>query len=135
LFLPKIIILNILFLDNEPSLLEVAPLIFEDHHVLTLEDANDIFARIKSFKPDIILLDINLGQASGTELCIMLKADPRTVHLPVVLMTAGYIRAEDSLCGADAIIEKPFDISGLIETVERLITNSPSLQKLTDKNK
>jgi len=100
---------------------EVAPLIFEDHHVMTLENANDIFARIKSFNPDIILLDINLEQGGGTELCIRLKADPRTTHLPVLLMTAGYIREEDILCGADAIAEKPFEIIGLIETVERLI--------------
>lgn len=114
--------MKILFLDDEPSLLEVAPLIFEGHQVMTLGNAENIFARIESFRPNIVLLDVNIGQASGTELCSRLKADPRTSRLPVVLMTAGFIREDEDSCGADAIVEKPFDISRLVETVERLAT-------------
>ncbi|MGK2878454.1 MAG: response regulator transcription factor [Solirubrobacterales bacterium] len=74
--------------------------------------------------PDIALLDWVMPIIQGHELCVKLKADPRTAQIPVVMLTARG-EEEDRLLGldlgADAYVVKPFDIDELVGTLKRLI--------------
>ncbi|TPW21328.1 MAG: two-component system, OmpR family, phosphate regulon response regulator PhoB [Elusimicrobia bacterium] len=77
--------------------------------------------------PSVILLDVQLPDLSGIELCRQLKRDPRTKGVPVVLLSAKYTepadRAEGLLTGADAYLSKPINIEALQEEIRYLVDN------------
>ena len=58
----------------------------------------------------------------GLELCSILKADPSTADIPVVLMSAAQSRTR-AIATADAVIAKPFDLDTLDALIERLLTH------------
>jgi DNA-binding response OmpR family regulator len=77
-------------------------------------------------KPDLIFLDIRLPKIDGWELCKILKSEPRTQKIPVVMLTGcgQPIQAEyGKLCGADAYLTKPWDPKELMETTRRLLSS------------
>ncbi len=75
--------------------------------------------------PSVILLDIQLPDANGVELCRKLKRDPRTRGVPVVMLSAKYTepadRAEGLLTGADAYLSKPINLEALWDEISYLI--------------
>ena len=58
----------------------------------------------------------------GVELCGILKADPSTADIPVILMSAAHSRAS-AISSADAVIAKPFDLDTLDSLIEALLTH------------
>lgn len=76
--------------------------------------------------PSVILLDVQLPDVSGVELCRQLKRDPRTKGVPVVLLSARYTepadRAEGLLSGADAYLSKPVNVETLRDEIKYLIS-------------
>ena len=112
---------KILFIDDEPSLLELAPLMFDEYEVLASDAAGSILDLIKNFNPDIILLDIFMRMGGGLEICQTIKSHPEYASIPVLLMTAGTIKKEFYQYGADGIVEKPFDTPAVITQISSLI--------------
>ena len=78
--------------------------------------------KIRSARPDVIVLDINMPGTTGLELCAELKAAPATREIPVVLLTGseGSTSAEAKKVGADAFVLKPFSPLELLAVAERL---------------
>ena len=74
---------------------------------------------IKS-NPDIIILDYYLPNGHGNQLCLELKSNLLTKEIPVILMsTHPNLRNISKECGADAYLEKPFDLNNLIQMVTK----------------
>jgi CheY-like chemotaxis protein len=116
---------RILAVDDNVDILEVLKLVFEDsgYQIDTLANGHQVFEKIKEQKPDVILLDIMLGDMDGRELCQELKSNFETNDIPVILISASH-NVTDTLSynqqgGPNAFIAKPFDITHLINTVER----------------
>ncbi|WP_152286253.1 hybrid sensor histidine kinase/response regulator transcription factor [Flavicella marina] len=103
------------------------------------------FFRVKSFGngeeclkamedewPDIIVSDIQMPKMNGLELCIQVKSDLKTSHIPVILLTA-LSKIENHIQGirdgADAYIKKPFDAQHLIANIEALLANRKQLRE------
>ncbi len=86
-------------------------------------------------KPDLILLDVNLPDMTGIEVCRALKADPRTGHIPVLMLTgearAVETRVEGLDAGADDYMFKPVSPRVLLARIAALIrqTAGPSDQR------
>jgi DNA-binding response OmpR family regulator len=114
---------RILAVDDDKDILEVLRYILEDsgYEVDTLSDGHYLFDKIKEHTPDLILLDIMLGNMDGRELCKDVKAKKETHNIPVILIsathTANTSSAKDG--GPDDFIAKPFDINVLLDSVER----------------
>jgi PAS domain S-box-containing protein len=75
--------------------------------------------------PDLIVLDVNLPDFDGLEVCARLRADPRTASIPVLHLTATYA-SNDSWAaalnrGADAYLTEPVDPNVLVATVRALL--------------
>jgi two-component system phosphate regulon response regulator PhoB len=67
--------------------------------------------------PDLVLLDLMLPDMSGTEVCRQLKSDPRTRHVPVVMLTAKGEEVDRVVgfeLGADDYVTKPFSVRELV---------------------
>jgi two-component system cell cycle response regulator DivK len=78
--------------------------------------------------PDLILLDIQLPDISGTEVARRLKADEQTRAIPIIAVTAFAMpgeRIEILNSGCDAYISKPFNIREILASVERYIGEEP----------
>ena len=97
-------------------------LILEDsgYEVETLSDGKFLFEKIKLHTPDLILLDIMLGNMDGRELCKDVKLSAETHDIPVVLVSASHSveGIADSNGCPDAFVAKPFDIYELLETIK-----------------
>jgi CheY-like chemotaxis protein len=73
-------------------------------------------------KSDIVLMDMQLPGINGADLGRRLKSDPQTENIPII-MISGHADGEDLLeiSGADAFIEKPFSLSGLLRKMDELL--------------
>jgi two-component system phosphate regulon response regulator PhoB len=114
---------TILVVDDDKDILEVLQYILEDSGYLvdTLSDGHYLFDKIKEHMPDLILLDIMLGNMDGRELCKDVKAQTETHNIPVILISASHsINAPFHQMGApDDFISKPFDIKVLLNSIEK----------------
>jgi DNA-binding response OmpR family regulator len=96
----------------------------EGYEVSALDYTESILQSISRFNPDLVILDFLLPGINGGELCYQIKSNPFTMHLPVVMMSA-FPRVLESLgdYGANAFIEKPFDIQSLLRVVQNCFSN------------
>ena len=95
----------------------------EYFHVITAVDGEDAIDKALAEEPDVILMDIMMPKLNGVDACRRLKTDPRTEHIPIVLVTALNER-EDRLrglgAGADDFLTKPVNDLQLLSRVRAL---------------
>ncbi|HWK59410.1 MAG TPA: response regulator [Parapedobacter sp.] len=116
---------QILYVEDDGDMLEVVAefMQFEDYQVIT-DCGRSLDKKLKQYAIGLILLDENLNWGWGSDLCRGLKADERTAHIPVILISAVQnIDKIAELCGADAYIRKPFDIYDVIDVVNQHYLN------------
>lgn len=117
---------RILVVDDVPAnvkLLE-ARLLAEYFDVLTADDGYKALAICDSTPVDLILLDIMMPGIDGFEVCERLKANPKTAHIPVVMVTAldqPSDRVRGLKAGADDFLTKPVNDIQLISRVRSLV--------------
>ncbi|MCZ4430597.1 PleD family two-component system response regulator [Agrobacterium sp. SOY23] len=117
---------RVLVVDDIPAnvkLLE-ARLLAEYFDVVTAEDGFKALAICDEEQVDIILLDIMMPGMDGFEVCERLKADPKTAHIPVVMVTAldqPSDRVRGLKAGADDFLTKPVNDLQLIARVKSLV--------------
>ena len=108
-----------------------ARLMAEYFQVLTASNGRDALEICASGECDVVLLDVMMPEMDGFEVCRRLKADPRTMHLPVVMVTA-LDQVEDRVqglnAGADDFLTKPVNDLALVTRVKSLVR----LKMLTD---
>ena len=79
-------------------------------------------------QPAVILMDIAMPGLDGLEIARRLRADERTRHIPIVLMSAaGRLRERAGAAPVDAVVTKPFDLDEVLTMIDRL-TKHQSLQ-------
>jgi len=86
---------------------------------ITCKEALGIFY---SFQPDLVLLDVNVGEDDGRVMCKQIKSQAEYRHIPVILISAngdGLKAYEEH--GASAAIEKPFNLPRLLVLVKSLL--------------
>ena len=81
----------------------------------------EALARARSLHPRVIVLDLNLPDVSGMDVCRLLRADPATRELPILMLTARGAetdRVQGLELGADDYLAKPFNVRELVLRVE-----------------
>lgn len=100
-----------------------AKLLAEYYEVITASSGFEALEAAEEHNPDLILLDIMMPGMDGFEACTKLKANPKTQHIPVVMVTA-LDQAEDKIkglsCGADDFLTKPVQDLPLMARVRSL---------------
>jgi two-component system phosphate regulon response regulator PhoB len=120
---------RILVVEDDDSI--AAALEFALHRAGLLHDriANgaEALPRIRSTKPDLILLDVMLPAVSGYEICVGVRQDPLLAGTKIMLMTArgsAQERIKGLALGADGFVSKPFELKALMSEVQRLLQTS-----------
>jgi len=123
----------VLVVDDNQQNLELVQAYLEDLDCRTLPayDGPEALQIIARDKPDLILLDVMMPKMSGFEVCKRVKNDPKTSHIPIIMVTAlneyGDIeRAVDS--GTDDFLSKPINKLELLTRVKTML----KLKHLTD---
>ena len=115
---------KILIVDDDKDLLEMVELTLSrlGYHITTLAKGSGFLNIIESTRPDIILMDIFLGDGDGRTLCYNLKLQPAYENIPVILYSAGYVPLSTiEHSKADEFIIKPFDIKQLLGKIKKLL--------------
>jgi DNA-binding response OmpR family regulator len=79
----------------------------EGFQVVTAHDGEDALDKAFDLQPNLILLDVMMPRMDGYEVCTRLRADGRTAHIPVLMLTARSLSADKVLgltAGADDYI-------------------------------
>jgi DNA-binding response OmpR family regulator len=111
---------KVLIVDDDHAILEAMQIAIEDegYDVMTVADGNSAAAKAKEFLPHIILLDLLLSGKDGTEIIGLLREQPETKGIPVILLSAHPTAAETAKkCGATDFLAKPFDVDELLDKV------------------
>lgn len=101
-----------------------AKLSSEYFDVVTALNGQDALQLAEEKSPDIVLLDIMMPGMDGFEVCERLKANPKTAHIPVVMVTAltdATDRVRGLEAGADDFLSKPLNDTALMARVRSLV--------------
>lgn len=117
---------KVLVVDDQTDLLELLDMALsqEGYQVRTAASGSDAYAQIAADKPDLILLDIILGDMSGIKMTTRLKNDVETAHIPIILLTAKDTETDIIVglsVGADDYITKPFSTKVLLARIDAVL--------------
>lgn len=112
--------------DNEQNLeLLIAYLDgLEDVTIETARDGAETMEKLRSVKPDLVLLDVMMPKMSGFEVCRQAKADDELKDIPIVMVTALNELADIERgveCGTDDFLSKPVNRLELVTRVKSLL--------------
>lgn len=125
----------ILIVDDERDLVDTLRYNFEQEGFETRSAHDGQTALNSAFqtpRPDVILLDLMLPDISGTEVCKTLRGDPRTKHIPVVMVTAKSDEIDRVVgfeLGADDYVTKPFSVRELLLRVRALLRRTQTSEE------
>lgn len=117
---------KILIVDDEPNIVISLEFLMkkEGFDIAIANDGEDALAKVATFKPDLLLLDVMMPKKSGFEVCEALRADPAMAGLLIVMLTAKGRDTEVAkglAIGADAYVTKPFSTKDLVVKVKSML--------------
>lgn len=111
---------RVLVVDDDKDLLEMIIIMLRANRmeVKSLSGGTALFETLATETPDILLMDIFLGDSDGRELCKQVKKSTAYHRLPVLLYSAGEIAAASIAdSNADHFLRKPFEMTHLISQI------------------
>ena len=117
--------------DNPDLLVVISDIIGNTYNVVTAFNGKEGIMQIKAHSPDIIVSDILMPVMDGMQMCIEVKNNPATCHIPIILLTALDSQETTLKCfdiGADLYITKPFNEFLLLSQIKNLIESREKLK-------
>jgi len=130
---------TILIVDDEEDILELMSfnLSKEGYKVLTAQDGEQCLNLAKENLPDLIVLDLMLPGMDGLEVARVLKRDPQTGHIPIVMLTAKSEEIDIVTgleLGADDYVTKPFSPRVLLARIRTVLRRSAQAASKDEKS-
>ena len=116
---------DIMIVEDHPTMREAMRMVLE-HEGFEIREAGDgqaALAMVRERPPDLLFLDLNIPGTSGAEVLRVLKSDPDTADVRVIIVTATGEEGRDYVLslGADEYFTKPFSPLALLRTVEKVL--------------
>ncbi len=129
---------KILVVDDEPDAVELVEFNLKGagFDVVTAGDGEEALKKARSFAPDLILLDLMLPEVDGLEVCKILRRDPATSAVPIIMLTAKAAELDRVLgleLGADDYVTKPFSPRELVLRVKNLLRRRTEPEEAADR--
>lgn len=117
---------KILIVDDEADALEVLGFKLREagFSPLFAKDGARALAAVRSDRPDLIVLDLMLPEVDGLEVCKILRRDPATARIPILMLTARATEMDRVVgleLGADDYVTKPFSPRELVLRIRKLL--------------
>lgn len=119
----------VLVMDDDDAIRELLCDFLTDHGLTATQAANEnaLMQTLASHRPDVLILDINMPQKNGIDICRDLRAHPEYQYLPIIMLTAR-TSALDSIVGletgADDYVAKPFEPLALLSRIRSVVRRS-----------
>ena len=125
---------RILVVDDEPDTLELIEFNLRSagYDISTAEDGAEAIRKARQVAPDLIILDVMLPELDGLEVCKLLRADPATSRIPILMLTAKAAEVDRILgleLGAKDYVTKPFSPRELLLRVRNLLSQEETEQE------
>lgn len=117
---------RILIVDDEPDLASMMADMLNDAGYTTriFDNGREAITEIHADPPDLLLLDVNMPGLDGFEVAALLKADPETATIPIIMVSAQDGRGSRVIgleSGAEDYLSKPVDSAELIAKIRNLL--------------
>ena len=124
---------RILIVEDDASVIRnLQILLMSDYEVIEASDGQTGHQIAQIAEPDLIIMDIVMPRMNGIELCNALKVVPHLQFVPIIVIT-GYAtpELEERLkkVGVEVILKKPFEMSELMEQINKLLYHVPATEK------
>lgn len=121
-------------MDDEPEAVELVEFNLKQagYDVASAADGAEALKKAHGLQPNLIILDLMLPEVDGLEVCKMLRRDPATAGVPIVILTAKAAEIDRVLgleLGADDYITKPFSPRELVLRVKNLLQRSRTTEE------
>jgi two-component system cell cycle response regulator DivK len=100
-------------------------LVAHGYGTLQTKDGTEALALARQYRPDLILMDIQLPEVSGLQVTQWIKSDDVLRSIPVIAVTAFAMKGDEEKIrdgGCEAYIAKPISVSSFLKTVERFLS-------------
>lgn len=118
---------KIMIVDDEESLIELVTAVLEQegYEIITAMNGEEALERLKTDKPNLILLDMMMPGMSGREVCERIRKDSKTKDLKVAFLTvAKFSEAGEGVLKYLKVLDyitKPFDNADLVKRVKKMV--------------
>jgi two-component system alkaline phosphatase synthesis response regulator PhoP len=118
---------KILVVDDEINITQILEFSIgaEGYEVITAANGEEAIDKARREQPNLIILDVMMPRIDGYEACRILKSNPLTKNIPVILLTAKGREIDKRLgyeVGATDYIIKPFSPNKLVERIHELLS-------------
>jgi CheY-like chemotaxis protein len=123
---------RVLILDDDIDILQICSIVLKKKgfDVETLNNSNQVVSQVRSYQPDVILMDNWIPGPGGIEATRLLKLDPGTQDIPVIFFSANSnVTQLAREARADYFLQKPFDITELEGIVQMAISQGVAQTK------
>ena len=122
---------RLLLADDSITIQKVVELVLaeEDFEIKSVSNGEDALNLLDTFKPDVVLADIEMPKVNGYNLCEQIKKNPLTSHVPVILLAGAFEPIDEELArevGADDSVIKPFESQELISKINAALAVASS---------
>ncbi|MFB2967519.1 response regulator, partial [Aerosakkonema sp. BLCC-F183] len=102
----------------------------EGYKIREAKDGVDAINQVKREKPDLIILDVMMPQINGFDVAAVLKNDPQTMNIPIIIISIFEDKQRGYLLGIDRYLQKPIDAESLLRNIDTLISQGSSKKKV-----
>lgn len=123
---------HILIVDDEESIRSLLRQELTEAGYLTSEASNgkEAIESIRQHRPDLIILDIMMPEINGFDVAAILKNDPQTMDIPIIILSIVQDKARGFRIGVDRYLTKPIDTAQLFEDISALLEQGKSKRKV-----
>lgn len=123
---------TILVVDDEVNIRFLLRQELESQGYVVREAANgmDAITEVKAQKPDLIILDVMMPAINGFDVAAVLKNDPTTMDIPIIILSIVADQSRGYRLGVDRYLTKPIDTETLLSDIERLLSQGCSKKKV-----
>lgn len=94
--------------------------------IVSAANGEEALERAAQYKPDLIILDIQIPKMDGYAVARTLKADPALKHIPIIALTAHAMKGDEEkilAAGCDSYVSKPIEVSKFREKINDLLAD------------
>jgi DNA-binding response OmpR family regulator len=113
---------KILIVEDDKDILDAIQIILERENfvVATTTKGEETYRKIKSFDPDLIVLDVLISGNDGRTICKKIKSEKATKHIPVIMMSAHPSAVKEyKEYGGNDFLAKPFETNELLFMIRK----------------
>jgi DNA-binding response OmpR family regulator len=117
---------KVLIIEDEKNIAQAEGMILGDQYDVSFAyDGADGLNKIKTLKPDLVVLDLMLPNRGGYDICFTVRQDPQLSSTKILMVTAmnqQVDKTKGTMVGTDAYLTKPFEPEQLLTSVKKLLS-------------